>query len=273
MKSRKVILDRPLVDSKEIQAHKNFDQVLANHRVMSKPFYKTNWFIGTTGIASVGLIVGGIVATQDANNLSAENQNLVQTDAPPEIVVPDNGLIAMNGKLKNPSALAKKTLAYDNYLRSQQNQIEHDQTSTIETVSESIETIDEEDDNSQITSNESNTYTPTGVEVQNRTGFSRIDLHPRISGKLNGDITREELLNDQGLVTEADVSIVYFELHLVDGLGGKVFEEESNQLNEEMKQAISRVMVGETIYFENIKGRSKNGDVVRLNPLRYVLLN
>ena len=56
-------------------------------------------------------------------------------------------------------------------------------------------------------------------------------------------------------------------------LGGDVFEAESNQLNDEMKKALEKVEVGETIYFENIKARIKNGLEIRLNPLRYVLAN
>ena len=99
-------------------------------------------------------------------------------------------------------------------------------------------------------------------------------LMPRIGGKINGSISREELFDNKGITTESDVSIIHFELHLIDGLGGEMqMTEESNQLNEEMKAALDRINQGETIYFYNIKGKTEDGTVVRLNPLRYVLMN
>lgn len=107
----------------------------------------------------------------------------------------------------------------------------------------------------------------------NRTAGGFAGLAPKISDKMGGSITRNELLDNKGITTEGDISIIHFELHLIDGLGGKVFTEESNQLNQEMKDALENVGQGETIYFENIRGKVKNGVEVRLNPLRYVLMN
>lgn len=100
-----------------------------------------------------------------------------------------------------------------------------------------------------------------------------MDLYPRISGRINGGITKEELLNEDGLVTNSDIKIISFQLHLIDGTGGKVFESRGNVLNTEMKIAINHINVGEEIYFEKIDGKSISGEVVRLSPLRYVLLN
>lgn len=264
MKSRKITLDRPQVAAKEIQARKNFNRVMQNYQVMARPFYKSAWFFGTAGVASVGLLIGGTLALQDYN---ADNQaNSLLTNAPPELVVPVNRLIALNTDRNDKTdELVQRTLAVD-FKRSEiPNREQNDETIT--------QSSNNQNNQELIVPVVSTVNEPVVNMSNDREVYSSMDIHPRISDKIGGPITRQELLDGKGITTEADVNVIHFELHLVDGLGGKVFEEESNQLNQEMKAAVDRVMVGESIYFENIRGKSRNGDVVRLNPLRYVLMN
>ena len=278
MKNRKINLDRPRIDSKEIQAHKDFNQVFENFNTMSKPFYKSTWFFGTTGLASLGLIIGGTIAFQDPDN-QVTDLNVLNSEAPPSLTVPDNSLIALNANFNDSSAeLAKETIKLynDNQSENQLNTTIYDNTSTLKEdteTTESASTENSEEVSTVVGGSEEENDGRIGVEVENRNGFSRIDLSPRIGGKLDGSITREELLDAKGLTTAADVEVIHFELHLIDGFGGRVLKEESNQLNAEMRSAIDRVLVGETIYFENIRGQSKSGEVVKLNPLRYTLMN
>jgi len=263
MKNRKLNLDRPPLESKEIQAGMNFGQLMISYQAMSKPFYKSKWFFGTAGMASIGLIVGGTIALQsnDQNQQLALTPEL--TDSPPLNSIQDHKseeLLAVN----YPAASEEPaTETFQVQLKNNRNDknltpiINSDQSEPIvETPAPALTTIDQSDENP----NEKN-------------GFDPMDLTPRINGKMNGEITREDLMDNKGLTTNSDVSIIHFELHLIDGLGGKVFEEESNQLNQQMKTALGGVEKGETIYFENIKGKTSDGFIVRLNPLRYVLLN
>ena len=259
MKNRKINLDRPQIDSKEIQAGMNFGLVMTSYQVMSKPFYKTNWFFGTTGLASIGLIVGGTFAFQSPEESDKLQNNQILTDAPPEVVTPKNKLLAINTTNESITVENEKVLT-------KQNQSKHDKINT-QLNNQEIETI-QYDQVSEVVSDQ-----PQIDLSQEKNQSNVMDLSPRINGKLHGDITREDLFDNKGITTGSDVSIIHFELHLIDGLGGKVFEEESNQLNQEMRTALTNLTKGETIYFENIKGKTSDGKVVRLNPLRYVLLN
>ncbi|MCG8576438.1 MAG: hypothetical protein MI810_16250 [Flavobacteriales bacterium] len=277
MKNRKMNLDRPRVDSKEIQARMDFNEVLTNFNAMSKPFYKSNWFLGTTGLASLGLIIGGTIAFQDPANEQAD-LSVLNTDAPPDLHVPDNSIISMNPELNDTSdELAKKTLTFTEYQHtnsSQNNSTIYEENSTLKVNYEEEQGPQEESvSTSPVTEDGVVEIAEEVVEEKTEANTGIANLSPRISGKINGGITREELFDNKGITTEGDVKVIHFELHLIDGLGGKVFEEESNQLNEDMKTALDRVLVGETIYFENIHGEAKSGEVVRLNPLRYILLN
>ena len=241
---------------------------MENYQVMARPFYKSAWFFGTAGVASVGLLIGGTFALQDYEPENLSDAQL--TNSPPELIVPGNQLLALNSdRNKRRDEVVQRTLAVEFQRNETSNREENAEIITPVSNDQIINTNNQPEiiptgDNSQVT---------IGKEINDRSGYGTLDIHPRISDKIGGPITRQELLDGKGIVTEADVSVIHFELHLVDGLGGKVFEEESNQLNEEMKAAVDRIMVGESIYFENIRGKSGNGDVVRLNPLRYVLMN
>ncbi len=211
MKNRKINLDRPQLSSKEIQAHKNFDQVLSNYNVMSKPFYKSNWFIGTTGLASIGLIIGGTFAFQNPEQMDNKSQ-VLNTDSPPDLVVPDNNLISMTNDNNDLSKdLVKETIYHINSTNTGDL---HEETFTLETDNnnlentndltgeEGLELIDKDDENITL--------------VDEKKGFNILDLSPRISGKLDGSITKEELFDNKGITTESDVSVIHFELHLID---------------------------------------------------------
>lgn len=279
MKDRKINVDRPQLKSEEILGRRNFEEVVRNHQAMTKPFYKQNWFIGTTGLASLGLIIGGTLAFQNMEASNQQTETVLNTDAPPNLVVPENNLIVQNAEVSEATNdLAKQTIHFnqqnsepieENFTQeiTQEDPVEMiaDQPEIENTITEEVVEDTQEDVMPE--------NTEPVVETPQNESNSFMDLTPRISNKMGGSITRNELLDNKGITTEGDVSIIHFELHLIDGLGGKVYEEESNQLNDEMKDALDNVEKGETIYFENIRGKIKNGTEVHLNPLRYVLMN
>lgn len=273
MKRMKINLDRPPVDSKSIQAHKDFSGLMKNHAMMAKPFYKSSWFFGTTGLATVGLVVGAVVVMQESPE-PIPDQVITQSEpSPPDLEVSSSNIIALNAETPNPNLDDEQngqTVLFTDY---DQNKI-HDKTSTLEITSEQKELnedllpkedLDKVDKEDLIIDEDQILVDTKKSEV--------VDLMPRIGGKVNGNISRNELFDNKGITTESDVSVIHFELHLIDGLGGKVFKEEGNHLSAEMKAALKKINSGETIYFENIKGKTNKGDVVRLNPLRYVLMN
>lgn len=260
MKRMKFNLDRPQLDSKSIQARKDFDTLMKNHAIMSKPIYKSPWFFGTVGLATVGLAVTTSVMMYDSQDDVSQLEVINQTDdSPPMVESTVEGLVSLSGGVsKHFDELAKRTLSYSESLKTE-DEVSHPITQEkADVVKEAIELVDDE-----------NVLKEDVITPHPNEDF----LNAKISGKFNGAISREELFDNKGITVGSDVSVVHFELHLIDGLGGKVFQEEGNQLNGEMKDALNQIDQGETIYFENIKGKTKKGDVVRLNPLRYVLMN
>lgn len=273
MKDRKLNLDRPQLTENEIMAGKNFDAIVQNYQMMSKPFYKQTWFFGTTGLASLGLIIGGTLAFQNTPDSSLSVQNY-STDAPPEVSVPNTKFI----DLKTYDSSNEEEIDYTISTNISQNSPTIEKKSTPKEKTKNDVLVNNSNQNGIISqenlAQNDVVLAPTTETIQdNAKKNSAMDMYPRISDKIGGTITREELLNNNGITTEGDVNVIHFELHLIDGLGGKVYSEDGNQLNQEMKNALDKVQQGETIYFENIRGKVKDGKEVRLNPLRYVLMN
>ena len=254
MKNIKFNVDRPEITSDEIMGKQNFEEVLAGHKFMKKPFYKSSWFIGTAGLASLGLIVGGALSfkLEPDESIGSDDLAVVNQEVPPEQdnIVPIGNYLSLN---------------FDNK-RETIEEVNNEEVIEYEEISTLIDEVIEE----EIVIN--NDVEEEIEELESPKKFNRMDLHPRISGKINGNITKDELLDDEGLVTATDVEVISFELHIIDGSGGHVFAQTGHELSEEMKNSISKAEPGQTIYFEKIRGLSESGIEVGLNPLRYTIL-
>jgi hypothetical protein len=263
MNNFKFNIDRPKISSKDIRNKMNFEEILTNHQLMTTSFYKSPWFFGTTGLATITIIATTIYGFDNKSGdvVGSIKNSEIATVAPPVINLNQNQEERINKKdnkiielpIEEKSTLTKQKL--------NKKYLNNNIASTGNLANEEItELVPDE------------TIISEHKENENKV-FNYFDFHPRISGKVNGDITKQELFNDKGLVTNTNVEIVHFELHLINGLGGRVFEENGHLLTNEMKEAISNVEIGDEIYFEDIQGVTKKGENIKLNPLRFTVLN
>lgn len=73
-------LDRKKISSEQIQAKQNFDAILSNYKLLKKPFYKSKWFWGATGLATVSLTVVLVLSNLNNNkNVYAEHDTLTNS--------------------------------------------------------------------------------------------------------------------------------------------------------------------------------------------------
>ena len=266
MNKLKINVDRLKMSSKDISSRMDFEDILLSHKIMAKPFYKSAWFFGVTGLATVSLIVGSMYTLKQEGDELYRNIQIV--DNVSKITDTENNLINNKEIELNLNETTKIEKPIDNKTTLK---IISNETEKIITINNSTEF----QKNSKEDAVDSNPISEVENESINEVPktFSFIDLHPRISGKFDGTITKDELMNDEGLTTNSDVEIISFQLHLIEGMTSKVFDSKGNKLNSEMKLAIENVNVGEEVYFEKIKGKAHTGEIFRLSPIRYVMLN
>ncbi|MEO8147571.1 MAG: hypothetical protein ABI723_08040 [Bacteroidia bacterium] len=73
------------------------------------------------------------------------------------------------------------------------------------------------------------------------------------------------------LLNNKDVQDTHFKLTILHGKAPVEFESVSNLFTTPMKAALKNLKSGDHLYFEYINGKDKNGSVVRLDPLNYLI--
>jgi len=68
----KINLNRPAVSTEEIMAGKSFNQLMGNYKLLTKPFYKSTWFISAS-VATVATVA--VIATINLNNQNSSDEN------------------------------------------------------------------------------------------------------------------------------------------------------------------------------------------------------
>jgi hypothetical protein len=95
MKNRKIILDRGHISSKEIAERQDFDDLLKSLKTPPNPYWKSIWFWGTTGVASLGLFFL-------SKQLFSENESLTQATHEDNITLALDGLPEDTDCIKSP---------------------------------------------------------------------------------------------------------------------------------------------------------------------------
>jgi hypothetical protein len=100
MKNRKIILDRGYISSKEIADRQNFDDLLKSFKAPPNPYWKSIWFWGTTGVASLGLFFL-------TKQLFSENESLTKN------IHEENITLALDGLPKDTECIKAPIFAID----------------------------------------------------------------------------------------------------------------------------------------------------------------
>jgi hypothetical protein len=70
MENRKININRPNISSEEILKRKNFNEVLSNYQIMTKPFYKTSWFGASVTSLVMVAVVTVLILTNEPEKTS-----------------------------------------------------------------------------------------------------------------------------------------------------------------------------------------------------------
>lgn len=257
--------DRPKLSSDEIAQQKDFNGVLNDFHIMKKPFYKNPWFFGVTGMATVGLLIGTTYGFSD-NPTALPELAKVMESVPPEVELKKTiyqasieiPIISTNLLDEEDKSIKKITLKKKEI---------HDKTSTLKQTSQIKPLVE---DKPVLTKN-STEQKPVAVEKKVVVD-ARLQNHPRINGKIGGQLHLSTLKKGASLYTYSEIPISGFEMHLATEFGAKILSSNDHRLTNEMIEALESVNMNSEIYFEQIKGRVNEERLVSLQPLKYTLV-
>ena len=134
MKNRKIILDRGHISSKEIAERQDFDELLKSFKAPPNPYWKSIWFWGTTGVASLGLFFL-------TKQLFSENETITQAAHDNNITLAVDGLPEDTECIKAPIVSVDIPFEVFEINPSVDNELTLNNGSTIRIHAGSIETV------------------------------------------------------------------------------------------------------------------------------------
>ena len=81
---KKININRPEITSEEITKGKNFDSILKQHTILSKPLYKKPWFLSSVIVATVAVIATVVLLNNESKNIKQESlqqQSILNSDS------------------------------------------------------------------------------------------------------------------------------------------------------------------------------------------------
>jgi len=266
MDNHNIRRDRARLSSNDIAQHKDFDGILNNYRIMKKPFYKNPWFFGVTGVASVSLLIGANYSFTDspadvplaavtAESSPPENKSKTIYLASLETSEVKN---STENQAKTKLIPLKKKKTHDNNSTLKNKTLNQTEAVDIELPKETAKVVETENKQAGIAED----HTQRNPAIQN---------HPKINGKIGGLLKTDEVDTKTVILTDSNIPIVEFEMHMATEFGAKVFRSQSNQLSTEMVDAIQSAPPNTEVYFEDISGSIGASRPLRLSPLKFTL--
>jgi len=243
MKNHKILVDRKPLSEKYIQSKQDFGKVLKGVEKLKPPLWKSAWFYGPVGLATVALTISATTIQNDKipdkelkiSSFSLEKQvnREVKTIVPNSVehkslpVVEDK---VKKKKLLHPTPIKKKD---------------------VEILKEKKEIINES--KNQV--------------IEEKTTFK--NAYPNINNVFTGDITFSNLRSENG-ITCGDKKITSFSIQYFDG---KIDVNENvvgNRIPEKSCELIERYNNGTWIFITDIKGVDVKGDSISFPSLNFV---
>jgi hypothetical protein len=264
MEKTKTVLDREPLNSEYINSRQDFSKVVSGYKALKPPFWKSAWFYGTAGLATIAIVTSVVLYNPDTDNMSSIQQKAVATPVIKEPtkkkVEPKRNYIAQVSNTDNQLVQTNDRPGSDT---------EPDQVATVE--SDVNEVIDEPQPNDQIANN-SNSSGQNRREADNGPGSSGTpNMLPNIAGVYFGEIPYFKLCGNSGMEVNNDLAIISFKVQYYIGRESIEREIKGNRIPSDLCEDISRNSMGNTVFFTDIRAEHRvSGRTTHLNSMHLI---
>lgn len=252
MNNFKINIDRKKLDPEYIQSKQNFNEVLNQVAIANTSIFKSTWFYGTVGLATIAVIItvslsnsqnpsNDKIITKDKISAQKPNTPLLASVTPTNKVVYDSAPV-----------IHKKPKVQRNVKKAEVN------TRQTEPLPQPVETtiVEEREpvymvDGRQVTKEQLQ-------ELQNQKKIKPKSYMPNFSGVYNGEIAYSNMCGGELRVND-DVKISSFSIQYSSRYGDKTHHVDGNVLPESVCREIRELNIDQMIYVTNIIGRDSLG--------------
>lgn len=256
------ILDREPISSEQIRSKQDFNQIMKEVKLTKQPFYKTGWFYGTTGLASIAAIVG-VSSLMLSDNVEAQEKSAlkaIEKFQDENIVAGNQVLIAQADPIEQET---DEVIQIDEVVRP-----------AFDKSSQKPVRVNSE---KEVTTNEIEPVVETIIEKEPEKAITRLDAtsygyamrFPRIGNVEKGRINVENLCSNNKIESDG-VVITSFSIMFYDGHETIEKEIEGNVIPSDVCAAIEKYNLKRYIYFTNIRGVSERGEIVVIQNMNLV---
>ncbi|MBL4861549.1 MAG: hypothetical protein JKY09_00830 [Crocinitomicaceae bacterium] len=252
MEKINTILDREPLSSDYINSKQDFTTVLAGVKKLKPPVWKSAWFYGAVGFASLTIALLGTVdfsTTPDNTNkqITASFSPVIQNN----VVIPD--------KISQPTKGPK---------------LSEIQKTTTQVIPRAVSDPKEEKYTSSDTPEPSNSVlTPieNSQEIVGKNEPIVKNSMPHIAGVFNGEIKFSDFCGPNGIEVNDELEISSFKIQYYNGRDSKEFHAQGNNIPDDICQDIYTYNLHQMVFITNIRARNKNtGKEFSLSSLNYI---
>lgn len=249
MEKIKTILDRKPLSSEYIRSKQDFGKVMKSAQGANAPIWKSPWFYGTVGVATVAIVVAVVTLTGPDNPI---DQNQVETK-----VAAASNLSEVDNQEPDNSTEILATASQE----------EKNET-PVKTVS--VKEPDEPQKAKREKPEETGVISPKKIEEAKEEAKAAAELGvPNIAGVSSGPISFKDFCNPLGL--QVSNGIIYeYTIQYRSCARDVTFKIRGNKIPQTVCDEIQDCGNNIEISFLNIKTQAKSGDVVYLKNFSVV---
>ncbi len=247
MKNYKILVNRQPLSEKYIESRQDFGKVLKGVKQLKPPLWKSAWFYGPVGMATVALTISvSSIHANEAKEVIVEKKkykNHINT-------------IETNKKITELTEISEVPI-----IKMQQSELKVEKT---EVKKKKTETIDK---TPNIKEKQIINVEPKKEIIEEKITLKK--TYPNIKNVVNGDITFSDLFSDEGITCGTN-KILSFTIQYFNGVKDVIDKVEGNTIPQDIAKYIKRYNYGTMIFITNIKAVDENNDIITLPSLNYI---
>lgn len=258
MEKIKTILDREPLSSDYIASKQDFANVLDGAKGLGKPYWKSNWFVGTVGVTAVAIIVTAVTLTNSETPVKNTNSPMAT--------------VAVTGDTQEEKVTSQEETNPTEQITDATLHTEAQETVEVPTQTQSEDVVEPE---ARIQVQPENTPTPAVAQNARqkpevvKAKSVEIGL-PNLAGVTEGKISFRDFCDPLGIQVGNGILIHQYTLQYRSCAREMTVRIRGNLLPRELCAEIADCGGAVEVNFSNFLAEDRNGNAVQLKPFSLV---
>jgi len=264
MEKIKVILDRKKVSSEEIASRQDLNSVLKGAST-NVPIWKSGWFYGSVGLASVAIVAITATWNQSANVDTANERVLTAS------LTDSNVITAVHEAIQKPEPVVLVT----SEKKEETAELDVKNAPVLKPEEKKV-VLQEEELKEEATEEiaESTPVSETSVTPKTTTSIAKVNgvvnKMPNIGGVYYGPIAIEKLCSNNRITSSPDIEITSFKINYNTMDGDVVKSVSGDIIPADICSQLKRWNLNSTVFITEIRGISTHGEVLMLSSMSLI---